>query len=166
MIVGVTGSWLTYRSSIDQSRAQATQAALQFTKEQRKAAYADLVNTADDLWHKEHEIGDLFMNYQPAFHDHLSDQLNVYGQTFTKFSQALGMVAMVGSKGRKGPALRLRQYHNDIETRIFELDRAVENSGLPLSVDKTSELVKDFDSGRDLVADFIAAAKDDMGIRD
>jgi hypothetical protein len=166
LIVGTTGSWLAYSASIHQVKAESDRVALSFSREQRKNAYADYLNTVAILENAEFNFYNVFEKL-PIDIKQAEHQLDVQNDAFGEFIRASSTVRLLASTDVAAAREKIRDKHNDIQNHIAGLMNAA-RTGPP---EKATALAADLNKRLDrapspLVPDFIKAAQRDLGLAD
>jgi hypothetical protein len=155
---------LTYHAFLNQIDAESSRTALEFSKAQRKAAYADYLAAVTDLENNEYKMSLLFSTSGPADMKPVIDEFAAYTDSALKCSRISSTVRLVGSKEITTAQNALIEKHNDLQRRINELMAAANAGMLPTMVGKASELSQNLDVTPDMEQHFINAAKHDLGL--
>jgi hypothetical protein len=164
LIVGTTGSWLAYLASTNQVKAESDRAALSFSREQRKNAYADYLDAVAILRVAEYQLWDKFKNV-PFDMKQAEDQSTREGDAFLKFNTASSTVRLLASPDVEAAREKIRDKHNHIQDSIYKLMVAARTGPPEKVTGPAADLYKDLDLlGSPLVPDFIKLAQRDLGL--
>ncbi|WP_156664791.1 hypothetical protein [Mycobacterium sp. 852002-51057_SCH5723018] len=171
VVVGVTASSLAYRASGNQIKAETDRVAVQFSKEQRKSAYADFLTAYTDLSEVEFEFTHQLARTDDFEMSAVVDKSAAYATQSGKCRSASATVELIGSAAVDKARGELVDKHNDIQNLIQPLALAIAKAGNPRSYGgKVSELQRVVEKvQRDddrLRQAFIEAAKRDLGFVD
>lgn len=172
LIVGITGSLLAYSASTHQVKAQSDQTALQvkaesdraalsFSREQRKNAYAAFLDAVATLDRQELE----FSTLSPFDIKQAEDQFKLVDDAYLKFNRASSTVRLVASPDVEEARKKIRDKHNDIQSRIREVMKAARTGQPEKATGLNADLYKNLDlAPSPLVPNFIADAQRDLGL--
>jgi hypothetical protein len=173
--VGITGSWLAHQTSTDQLKAESGRAALSFSREQRKIAYAEFLNAAFDLDRAEFNIknpestsftGPLDFRGVPLEPGkQLETLFNVYTDATDRFNRASSTVRLLASHDVVEARDAIKQQHSVLFFDIANLMSIARTGASP----DTLEVIRskmDLHTGSGVEQHFIDAAKKDLGLAD
>jgi hypothetical protein len=172
LIVGIVGSLLAYSASTNQVKAQKEQTALQvkaesdraalsFSREQRKNAYAAFLDAVATLDRQELEFSVL----SPFDMKQAEDQFKLVDDAYLAFNRASSTVRLVASPDVEGARKKIRDKHNDIQSQIGEVMNAARTSHPEKATGLKADLYNNLDRAPSpLVPNFVAGAQKDLGL--
>jgi hypothetical protein len=162
VVVGITGSLLAYQTSTHQSKAESDRAALTFSREQRKTAYADFLTADTDTWRAEYNIKwpDSVSLAGPLDLKQLEDQFKVYTEATGRFNRATSTVKLLASHDVAEARNAVSANHNSL---YFQIDNLMARARRGEPIDEI-RLNMNLDKWDDLNQHFIDAAKKDLGL--
>lgn len=168
VVLGLVGALLTAQASTRQIAAESDRAAVNFSREQRKNAYADFLNALFDLDRAEFNIhNDIHNDYDTSPSDApnptaLEDQYKAYTDATDELNRTVSAVRLLASPEVAAAREAIRQDHSAIYKQIDVLMAAARSGAAANDIRALRERV---DVGApDLEERFIQAAKKDLGI--
>jgi hypothetical protein len=158
-IVGLTGTFMSYRSSVSQMNSQASQATLEFTRNQRQAAYTQFLVADTDLGEKEYRLAASLSVKNLGDRDKIQQFKVDWFAATVKFGQADTSVLLAASEGVAAAAGALADYHRDLQKPIGALLDDYDVGKFTAAAD---DLIARLDYN-DLRQRFIDAAKSELG---
>lgn len=165
MLVGIASAWLTHQTSTNQMAAESDRVALEFSREQRKIAYADHLNAIADLYRAEYNIKYQPSPIGPVEAEQLEDRFKIYSEAGDKFNRTGATVRLLASQEVVRAREAIRDKHNRINDQIEDLMLAIRR-GSESSTLNELRLKLDLDYSPYLEQQFINAAKKDLGLSD
>ena len=163
-VVSIWTASLSHRGTIEQVKAESDRAAVSFSREQRKNAYADYLDALATLENEEYKLWDNFKKL-PFDIKQAETQLDRQNEGFDKFNRASSTVRLLASPDVAAAREEIRAKHEIIQNSIFILMTAA-RTGPPEKVTApAADLYKNLDlRPSQLVPRFIAAAQRDLGL--
>lgn len=164
VVIGLAGGWLTYQSSINQINSETTRQTIQFSREQRKAAYVDYLVAYKDLRTHEFRLASEYKRLGDADPTRVIDLHKDYTAAFARSDQVDATMSLVGSEGVIEAHIKNVQAHDAVRGLIDEVGRHFWDGSLWQNPDKADRLERDSVATYDDLQRLIDVAKNDLDL--
>jgi hypothetical protein len=143
-VVSIWTASLSHRGTVEQIKAESDRAASNFSREQRKNAYADYLDALTSLENEEYLVWDNFKNL-PFDITHAEVQLHDQNDAFDKFNRASSTVRLLASQDMAAAREKIRAKHEIIQNSISILMTAARTGPPEKVAGPAAELHKNLD---------------------
>jgi hypothetical protein len=162
VIIGVTGAFLSYMSSVNQMKSQSSQATLQFIRNQRQAAYTQYLLADIELANKEFRLVASLSPKNPGDRDKIQQFKGDFFAANAKYNQANAPVLLAASEGVTKTAIAVGSHHDNLSYKIAAL---LDDSDHGKFSGAADDLLREIDNDGVLRQQFIDAAKSELGLK-